>query len=75
MKSRIIFQNGSQTEEATISNLKEQFFEMFTDTSHISVIGLSQPFAPLEDKNNNEFVTNELTSIWKSYSQNMEKLF
>ena len=35
IKSRIIFQNGSQTEEAIISNLKEQFFEMFTDTSGI----------------------------------------
>ena len=33
MKSRIIFQNGFQTdEEAIISNLKEQFLEMFTET-------------------------------------------
>ena len=32
MKSRIIFQNGFQTdEEAIISNLKEQFLEMFTE--------------------------------------------
>ena len=33
MKSRIIFQNDFQTdEEAIISNLKEQFLEMFTET-------------------------------------------
>ena len=33
MKSRVIFQNGFQTdEEAIISNLKEQFLEMFTET-------------------------------------------
>ena len=69
MKSRIIFQNGFQTdEEAIISNLKEQFLEMFTETYlwyhktlHISIISLSHPFASLEDKNNNEFVKNELT--------------
>ena len=62
MKSRIIFQNGFQTdEEAIISNLKEQFLEMLTETYHISIISLSHPFASLEDKNNNEFVKNELT--------------
>ena len=32
IKSRIIFQNAFQTEEAIISNLKEQFLEMFTET-------------------------------------------
>ena len=32
MRSNIIFQNGFQTEEAIISNLKEQFLEMFTET-------------------------------------------
>ena len=32
MKGRIIFQNGFQTEEAIISNLKEQLLEMFTET-------------------------------------------
>ena len=69
MKSRIIFQNDFQTtEETTISNLKEKFLEMFTETYlwyhktwHISIIGLSHPFAPLEDTHNNEFVKNELT--------------
>ena len=41
---------------------------MFTETylwyhktSHISIIGFSHPFGPLEDKNDNEFVKNELT--------------
>ena len=32
MKSRIIFQNGLQAEDAIISNLKEEFLEMFTET-------------------------------------------
>ena len=31
MKGRIIFQNGFQTEDTIISNLKEQFFEMFSE--------------------------------------------
>ena len=56
-KEQDYFANGFQTEEAIISNLKEQFLEMFTEThplnhktSHISMIGLSHPFAPLEKK-------------------------
>ena len=81
IKSRISFQNGFQTEEAIISNLKEQFLEMFTETYlwyhktwHTSKIGLSHPFAPLEDKNNNEFVKNEL-KYRKSYSQKADVMW